>query len=79
MLFGVDEFLAAVGLVLQWQVVLAAAAGIVLGILVGGLPGLTTATAMAVVLPVSLPLHDSLPSEIVTCSAKEEPAVSYRS
>jgi len=53
MTFSPEELSAALGLALHWHVMAALAAGIALGILVGGLPGITTVTAMAIVLPVS--------------------------
>jgi len=45
--------LTAVALVMHWQVAVAVSIGVAIGILVGGLPGLTTATAIAIVLPFS--------------------------
>lgn len=52
-MFGPEAFMSAAAMILQWQVVVAVSAGIVAGIVVGGLPGLTTATAIAIVLPLS--------------------------
>ena len=60
MTFSLEEISVALTLVLHWQVVAAVALGVGLGILVGALPGITTVTAMAIVLPVSFFLEPLL-------------------
>ncbi|KAA3623317.1 MAG: hypothetical protein DWQ08_11755 [Proteobacteria bacterium] len=52
-MFSPEDFVAALSIVGQWSVVAALAAGVSLGIVAVALPGSTTATAMAVILPVS--------------------------
>lgn len=52
-MFFTDALAPALALVMQWPVLTAIALGTGLGILVGAMPGLTTVTAMAIVLPVS--------------------------
>lgn len=48
-----ESMLAGLQLILNWQTPLALAAGIVLGIVFGALPGLTTTMAMAIFVPVT--------------------------
>lgn len=51
-----ENFAAGLGLLLQWQVVLAIAVGMAAGILIGALPGLTATMAVALLVPVTFHL-----------------------